>query len=94
MTLKFFCVYYMADMALRDGLDHFPFYNDLCVCLLSGSSKNVCAMRASMLLILLYIDVLISTTDFTLTDSKDQAVLARRLKGVSDKEESFPKEGE
>lgn len=89
MTLKFFCVYYMADMALRDGLDHFPFYNDLCVCLLSGSSKNVCAMRASMLLILLYIDVLISTTD-----SKDQAVLARRLKGVSDKEESFPKEGE
>lgn len=61
---------------------------------LFDSSKNVCAMRASMLLILFNTDVLISTTDFTLTDSKDQVVLARRLKGVSDKEESFPKEGE
>lgn len=61
---------------------------------LSDSPKNICATRTSMLLILFNIDVLISATDFTLTDSKDQVVLARRLKGVSDKEESFPKEGE
>lgn len=32
---EIFCVHYMADMALRDDLDHVPFYNDLCVCLLS-----------------------------------------------------------
>lgn len=61
---------------------------------LSDSPKNICAMTASMLLILFNIDVLISATDFTLTDSKDQVVLSRRLKVVSDKEESFPKGGE
>lgn len=61
---------------------------------LSDSPKKICATRASMLLIFFNIDVLISATDFTLTDSKDQVVLARRLKGVSDKEELFPKEGE
>lgn len=60
---------------------------------LSDSPKNICATKASMLLIFFNKNVLISATDFTLTDSKDQVVLARRLKGVSDKEESFPKEG-
>lgn len=49
---------------------------------LSDSSKNICDRRASMLLILFNINVLISTTDFSLTDSKDQVVLAKKLKGV------------
>ena len=47
-----------------------------------------------MPLILFNIDVLISITDFTLTETNYQVVLARRLKGLSDKEESFPKDRE